>query len=91
MFNLKLKHKEVKKKTMDDPLCLEEVDSDDEWIAELQLCETEIDAYEELDATVALEEDPIDLEQLVGAEGGLQVGGSRRKRQKRKDKGKGNM
>nr|XP_047135888.1 uncharacterized protein LOC124813191 [Hydra vulgaris] len=54
MFNLKLKHRELKKKTIKDPLCLDDVDSGNEWISELQ--NPEVEVYENLDANIALDD-----------------------------------
>ncbi|XP_031496396.1 uncharacterized protein LOC116261699 isoform X5 [Nymphaea colorata] len=34
MYNLKLKERDTRRKSMGDPLCLDNIDSDDEWIVE---------------------------------------------------------
>jgi hypothetical protein len=34
MYNMKLKERDIRRKTVEDPLCLENIDSDDEWIIE---------------------------------------------------------
>lgn len=87
---MKLQRKQQKKATMQDTLQLDELDSDDEWIAELQFNDAELDAYQELDANVALEEDQTQLEDEIGAQGiKLRSRKSRQRHKKRKDdKGK---